>query len=161
MHVVLVRFTNACNINYLLGYPEISTLYICVIYRSLCIYNRKFPTTHDTYLILVISNTHKNIHHYWSPYRECVLGVLIKSISVILLLPTGYIVCLFGFYRPTREFFTHMNFDLCSALMVNEQWEYGDTGHPLIMVISKDQMNSHLMSSVWQWNCRSPPIFTT
>ena len=30
---------------------------------------------------------------------------------------------------------------------------YCDAGHPFIMVISKDMSDSHLLLSVWQWNC--------
>ena len=43
-----------------------------------------------------------------------------------------FVVCFFGFLRPTREFFTHLemsilpakgcNLDSCSALMATEQW---------------------------------------
>ena len=78
--------------------------------------------------------------------------------------------CLFGIFRPTREFFTHIwrshhyrwkteNFDLCSALMVIEQWEFLSVphllwhGNPFIMVISEDPWHSHLYPSVWQWCC--------
>ena len=44
------------------------------------------------------------------------------------------VLCLYGVYRPTREFFTHLetsplpmraaNFDLCSALMAIAQWAF-------------------------------------
>ena len=48
-------------------------------------------------------------------------------------------VCLFEVYRPTRKFFTHMvscrwrvaNFDLCSALMIIEQWGFLNMPHQL------------------------------
>ena len=50
------------------------------------------------------------------------------------------------------------NFDQCSALMAIEQWgffshAYCDTDHPFIMVISEDPWHSHVLLSVWQWNC--------
>ena len=48
------------------------------------------------------------------------------------------------------------NFDLCSALMATEQrgfFTYCDTGHTFIIVASKDAWHSHLLPSVWQWNC--------
>ena len=31
---------------------------------------------------------------------------------------------------------------------------YFDTGHPFIIVISKDQWHSHLLPSIWQWSCQ-------
>ena len=77
MHVVFVRFTNACNITYrllrLLRYHDIhvSTLYYALL---ICIYNRKSPTTHDKSKIVrdkcktdfillnvITSNTHKTL----------------------------------------------------------------------------------------------------
>ena len=52
-----------------------------------------------------------------------------------------FLVCLFGVYRPIREFFTHMEksplpvkgckFDLCSALMTIEQWGFFSVLHLL------------------------------
>ena len=65
-------------------------------------------------------------------------------------------VCLFGIFPPTTEFLTSMKMsslpvkgckfvDLCSSLMaLSSQGSftchtYCDTGHPFIMVISKDQ----------------------
>ena len=63
-------------------------------------------------------------------------------------------VCLFGFFRPTREFFTHMEtspageglqiftFDRHSWPLSSEGsltcHTYCDTGHPLLMVTSED-----------------------
>ena len=65
--------------------------------------------------------------------------------------------CLFGVFRPTREFFTHLE---TSPLPVKgcKCWPmlgtfdhravrvltYRDTGHPFIMVISEDTWHSHL-----------------
>ena len=79
---------------------------------------------------------------------------------------SAYFVCLFGVFRPIREFFTQLvrdhcrwravNFDQCSALMAIEQWRFFsvphfcDTGHPFIMVIFEDPWHLHLMPSVWQ-----------
>ena len=78
-------------------------------------------------------------------------------------------VCLFGVFRPTREFFTHMEtspageglqiftFDRHSWPLSSEGsltcHTYCDTGHPFIMVISEDPWHSHLLPSVWQWSC--------
>ena len=76
--------------------------------------------------------------------------------------------CLFGFFRPTPECFTHME---TSPLPVSDwtflplhSWPissegslachtYKNTGHPFIMVISGDTWHSHLLPSVWQWSC--------
>ena len=75
---------------------------------------------------------------------------------------------MFGVYRPTREFFTHME---TSPLPVTgiltytrHSWPlssegsltwhtYCDTVLPFIMVISEDPWHSHLLPSVRQWSC--------
>ena len=50
-------------------------------------------------------------------------------------------------------------FDLCSALMAIEQWEFFSVSHLLwhgtsvFIVISEDPWHSHLLPSVWQWCC--------
>ena len=56
-------------------------------------------------------------------------------------LSVNMFVCLFGDFRPTRQFFTHIkrhicrwraaNFDLCSALMAIEQWGFLSVPHQL------------------------------
>ena len=43
------------------------------------------------------------------------------------------------------------HFDLCSTLMAIEP--VTDTGHPFIMVISKDPWHSNLLPSVKEWSC--------
>ena len=79
------------------------------------------------------------------------------------------LVSLFGIFHPTQEFFTHMetsqllviaaNFDLCLALMANEQWGFFSVphllwhGHPFIMINSEDPWHSHLLLSIWLWSC--------
>ena len=67
-------------------------------------------------------------------------------------------VWLYGVYRPTREFFTHVE-----TLKGCKFWpmlgSYGsltyhthcDTGLPFIMVISEDPWHSHIMPSIWQY----------
>ena len=88
-------------------------------------------------------------------------------LNLSFLLQTTYVmfVCI-GFFSPTRDFFTRME---TSPLPVkgckfwpmlgthgHEQCHtYYDTGHPFIMVISEDQLNSHLLPSVWQWSCHT------
>ena len=45
-------------------------------------------------------------------------------------------------------------FDLYSALMAVEQWGFHNVPHlPFKMVICEDPWHSHLLPSVWQWNC--------
>ena len=74
-----------------------------------------------------------------------------------------FFVCLFGIFRPIRELFTQME---TSPLPVRgwHSWQlssegssvchtYCDTEHPFIMVISEDPWHSHLLPSVYQWNC--------
>ena len=66
------------------------------------------------------------------PWKRCKLKnkVHLNSHSWIF-------VCLFGVFRPTGEFFTHLEtssgckFDLCSALMAIEQWGFHNVPHPL------------------------------
>ena len=79
-------------------------------------------------------------------------------------------VCLFGVYRLTREFFTHMETSPlpmkgCKILTyARHSWllssegslachTHCDTGLPFIMVISEDPWHSHLLPNVWQWSC--------
>ena len=73
-----------------------------------------------------------------------------------------------GFYVPLENFsliwrrhnyrWRAANFDLCSALMAIEQWEFFSMphllwhGHPFIMVISEDPWHLYLLPSVWQWS---------
>ena len=72
-----------------------------------------------------------------------------------------WFVCLFKVFRPTREFFTHIEGEELQILTnARHSWRlsfslhtYCDTGHPFIMVISKDPWHSHLLPSVWQWSC--------
>ena len=76
---------------------------------------------------------------------------------------------LFEVYRPTREFFTHMEtstlpvkgckfrpvlgtYGHCSKGSLTCH-TYCDTGLPFIMFISEDPWHSHLFPSVWQWSC--------
>ena len=90
-----------------------------------------------------------------------------RQVSLYIVL----IVCLFGFFRPTREFFTHMETSLLSPLKDCKFWPvldthghwyvnrkgsltchtYYDTGHPFIMVISEDPWHSRLLPS--EWSC--------
>ena len=83
----------------------------------------------------------------------------------------GFLFALGGGVLPSREFLTHMetslnmhwwrtaNVSLCSALMAIEQWGSFGVSHLLwhgtsvLMAISKDPWHSHLLPSVWQWNC--------
>ena len=74
--------------------------------------------------------------------------------------------CLFGVFRPTREFFTHMETSRwpvmgCILTYARHLWPlssegflachiYYDMGHPVIMVISENPWHSHLLPSVWQ-----------
>ena len=77
--------------------------------------------------------------------------------------------CLFGVFRPTQEFFTHLETSplpvkVCKltnarhtrplssevSLLCHTYWH---TGHPFIMVFFEDPWHSHLMPSIWQWNC--------
>ena len=75
-----------------------------------------------------------------------------------------------GVYRPTREFFTHMDTIAGKGLhfftYARHSWPlssegsltchtYCDTGLPFIMVISEDPWHSHLLPSVWQWSCHT------
>ena len=66
-----------------------------------------------------------------------------------------YLFCLFGFFRPTREVFTHMETSPwrmkgCKfwPMLVSEGSSachtYCDTGHPLIMVISEKSWHLQL-----------------
>ena len=66
-------------------------------------------------------------------------------------------VCLYGDYRPTREFFTHMwrrhpcrrraaNFELCSALMVIEQRGFFNVPH--LLRLEPGVYNGHLRGPV-------------
>ena len=104
------------------------------------------------------------------------LKLKIETIRILNKRPMGHIAqlrnqfksicfCLFGFYRPTREFFTHLE---TSPLPVKgfkfftyarHSWPlssegslachtYCDTVHPFIMVIFEDPWHSHLLSSV-------------
>ena len=79
-------------------------------------------------------------------------------------------VCLFGVFCPTRDFF-HSYGDVTIAgeglqilTYARHSWPlssevslmchtYYDTGLRFIMVISEDPWHSHLLPSVWQWNC--------
>ena len=89
-------------------------------------------------------------------------------IKSILMFWINVFVCLFAcleFIVPLENFsfirrrhhcrWRTANFDLCSALMAIEQWGFFNVPHalPLIMVISEDPWHSHLLSSVWQWDC--------
>ena len=75
-----------------------------------------------------------------------------------------FVSCLFGIFRPTWDFLTHME---TSPLLVRADARhssplssegslacktYCDTGHPFIMVISEDPRHSHLLPSVWYWS---------
>ena len=65
-----------------------------------------------------------------------------------------FFLCLFGVFRPTREFFTHFetspwraaNFDLCSALIAIEQWGYLSV--PFLLWHGASICNGHLRGSV-------------
>ena len=80
-----------------------------------------------------------------------------------------FYVCLSGVFRPTQEFFTHLEM---SPLPLNgcKFWPMLSTyghwavrvlkratstvrGHLFIMVISEDPWHPHLMPSVLQWSC--------
>ena len=82
----------------------------------------------------------------------------------------GCFVCLFGVFRPTREFFTQMETSLipvkgckfCPMFGIHCFWTvriswachtFCDTEHLLIIVISEDPWHSHLLPSVWPWRC--------
>ena len=82
----------------------------------------------------------------------------------------GWLVCLFGVFRPTREFFTHLEtspFPLKCFKLWTLLGTYGhmcsegflachtncDMGYLFIMVIYDDPSHSHLLPSVWQWSC--------
>ena len=82
-----------------------------------------------------------------------------------------HIFCLFRVFRPTQEFFTHMETSTlpmkgCKFWPIHSTHGHGalhdgslachtycDTWHPFIMVISEDPWHSHLLPSVWQWSC--------
>ena len=85
---------------------------------------------------------------------------------------TGFsFVWLFGAYRLTLEFFTHMEKSPLPVkgckfwLMLGiygQQWglfsvPHCNTGHPFIMVISEHPWHLHLLLSVWPWSC--PNLF--
>ena len=74
-------------------------------------------------------------------------------------------VCLIGVWRPTREFFTHMEssplpvkdckfwpmlgtYDHCGILST-----YCKEGNPFIIVISEEPWYSNLLPTVWQCSC--------
>ena len=81
------------------------------------------------------------------------------------------LVCWRGVYRPTREFFTHMETSPlpvkgCKFLKTYARHlrplssegsltchAYCDTGLPFIMVISEDPWLSYMLPSVWKWSC--------
>ena len=80
----------------------------------------------------------------------------------------GVFVRLFGVFRPTREFFTHMETSPLPGCKfftyARHLWPlrsegsltchtYCDTGNPFIMNISEDPWHSLLMPSVWRWSC--------
>ena len=61
--------------------------------------------------------------------------------------------CLFGVYRPTPEYFTHIDtspiigegdFDLCLALMAIGQWRFFSVPHLLYMWDGSSVYNGHL-----------------
>ena len=76
------------------------------------------------------------------------------------------VVCLFGVYRPTREFFTHMPLPVKGCIFftyARHSWPLSsegsltchthcDTGIPFIKEISEDPWHSHLLPSVCQWS---------
>ena len=95
------------------------------------------------------------IYRYITERTRCWFDVLSHTCGVYCpcdkpkLYQTGFLfVCLFKIYRPSREFFNHME-PLSSedslALHI-----YCVRGHPFIMVISED---SHLLPSVEQPSC--------
>ena len=113
-----------------------------------------------------VSVTHE-IQEYWSPTNNNQYTLFCKILKVYQTQLLGNIDLFvwLGFFVP--EFFTHREikitmtgeglqlFDLCSAFMTIEQWgffrchTYIDTGHPIIMDISKDlPWHSHLLQSV-------------
>ena len=88
----------------------------------------------------------------------------------ISILSNCYFLFVLQFIVPLENFFLLIwrrhhcrwraaNFDLCSPLMVIEQWGFFtcythcDTGLPFLMVISEDPWHSQLLPSVWQWSC--------
>ena len=81
-------------------------------------------------------------------------------------------VSFFGGFRPTREFFTHMETSpLPLKGYVRHSWSlcsdgslachtYCYTGHPFIMTISEDPWHLHLLSSVWQCHYLFLPLWS-
>ena len=80
--------------------------------------------------------------------------------------------CFIGGFRPTQEFFTHMETSplpvkgckLWPTMYAQHSWLlsskgslachiFCDTGLPFKMVISEDPWDSHLLPSLWQWSC--------
>ena len=88
--------------------------------------------------------------------RVCIL----KCFKYLIKGPLSYnpfcLICLCGVYRPTREFFTHMEtsplpvkgckFDLYSALMAFEQWGLFNVSH--LLCHGSTLYNDHLRGPV-------------
>ena len=99
-----------------------------------------------------------------------IYNLLLKGTSFLKnILTYSLFVCLFGVFRPTREFFTYMETSpwpvkgLQILTYPLHSWQlsskvslayhtYCDTGHTFIMAIPKDSRYSRILPRVWQWS---------
>ena len=96
------------------------------------------------YWSIIDQKFHELIHTQIACLTQCsfIFNYLIIDNSYLSCPKVCLFVCLYGVYRTTREFFTHMGtsslpvkgcklIDLCSALMAIEQWGFFSVPHLL------------------------------
>ena len=114
-------------------------------------YHKPLPSLQRTQIYIFAS---KSIQTYVLKLFMIVLQLFLFDCLFVCL---GSIVPVENFsliWRSHHYRWRAANFDLCSALMAIEQWEFFSVshllwhGHPFIIIISEDPWHSHLLSSV-------------